>query len=190
MTKFKILLEGTNEVADFLKTKGYNRTKVSVKHSYYGYDDGYKVTVKDVSIPLEKIKELVLKFRSVDYDERSGEILSGGNTYVDVEYDKNVVKDALNKYEKKVNSVLRACLMEIGSEVDIGNGIKICLPYDGELENLNPNDVDYNYVLSSGRRLDQVYMYRYKGKTYDTYQHGYKKLAILLAQLGVKPWNF
>lgn len=70
-----------------LKDKGYSSRKVGVRHEYCGYSSSIRVTIKDLSIDKEEIKAIANKYRDVDYDERTGEILAGGNTYVFVDYD-------------------------------------------------------------------------------------------------------
>lgn len=65
-----------------LKEKyGYNNRMVSVKSSLYAI----KVRCKVDGLDKKGIYRIANKFRSVDYDEITGEILSGGNTYVFIE---------------------------------------------------------------------------------------------------------
>ena len=50
-----------------------------------------------------------MKFESIDYDQYSGEILSGGNTYIFVQYDYDAISKAteanIEKAENLVNDV-------------------------------------------------------------------------------------
>ena len=188
--------EGSNEVAEYLKSKGYNRTKVSVKHEYCGYSDRYIVTVKDASIPLDDIKALVQKFSSVDRDERTGEILSGGNTYIHVNYSEKAVEKVLHEYADKVNDILTDCWDNWGDIITIEKGLQIFFPkgYGYEFigdENLTSEDIDWEYVVPdgmySGYTLDCIYHYQYKGECYSPRKHGRMPLALLLAQLGINP---
>ena len=188
--------EGGNEVAEYLKSKGYNRTKVSVKHEYCGYSDRYIVTVKDASIPLKDIETLVKKFESIDRDEATGEILSGGNTYIHVNYSEKAVEKVLHEYADKVDDILTDCWDNWGDSISVGKGLEIYFPKGYGYEfirntGLTSEDIDWEYVVPDGMfegfTLDRIYHYQYKGKRYTPRDHHRTHLALLLAQLGIKP---
>lgn len=65
-----------------LKEHGYNNRKVGVRH------DGYAIwlTIKDLAIDIKEIEQLAKGYESYERDEFTGEILSGGNTFVFVNY--------------------------------------------------------------------------------------------------------
>jgi hypothetical protein len=65
-----------------LKEHGYNNRKVGVRY------DGYAVwlTIKDLAIGIKEIEQLTKGYESYERDEFTGEILSGGNTFVFVNY--------------------------------------------------------------------------------------------------------
>lgn len=77
----------TAQIRQELKNAGYGRNKVSVRHQWCGYSDAIHVTIKDKSIPLEDVKRIAKRQEYYERDERTGEILAGGNTYVFVQYD-------------------------------------------------------------------------------------------------------
>ena len=87
---------------DALKKAGYKRNQVSVSKGRGGYEIVYHVTVKDLMVPIEKIEKIVKKFQSVDWDERTGEILAGGNTMIFVEYDWKTVSAEEKRLEKPI----------------------------------------------------------------------------------------
>lgn len=62
-----------------LKEMGFNSKKISVRKKDCNV---VLVTLKDESIDREKIEQLAKKHKDVDYCEKTGEILAGGNTYV------------------------------------------------------------------------------------------------------------
>ena len=70
-----------------LKQLGYNNKKVSVRC------DGGSINVTLKFIPnteqVKEVKKVAEKFEKIHYDEVTGEILSGGNTFVFVEYPRN-----------------------------------------------------------------------------------------------------
>jgi hypothetical protein len=65
-------------------TLGYNSRQVGVKVSP---SLAIRVTVKDKSIPIEPIEAIAETYENYTRDERSQEILAGGNTFVFVNYD-------------------------------------------------------------------------------------------------------
>lgn len=65
-----------------LKEHGYSNRKVGVLY------DGYAIwlTIKDLAIDIKEIEQLAKGYESYERDEFTGEILSGGNTFVFVNY--------------------------------------------------------------------------------------------------------
>lgn len=74
-----------------LKSAGYNGRKVSVRHDHYSMGSTVHVTIRDHQISRRTIEAICEPFSSVRRDEQ-GEILSGGNTFVDVAYGKGVLE--------------------------------------------------------------------------------------------------
>lgn len=71
-----------------LKKHGYTSKMVSISIRSGGYGDTYiKAKVKDPKTDRSKVKAVLLRYRDVDIDERSQEILQGGNTFVTVDYE-------------------------------------------------------------------------------------------------------
>lgn len=65
-----------------LKEHGYNNRKVSVRY------DGYAIwlTIKNLAIDIKEVEQFAQGYESYERDEFTGEILSGGNTFVFVDY--------------------------------------------------------------------------------------------------------
>lgn len=76
-----------------IKKLGYNSRQVSVRSRICGYSDETRIEVKDLSCDIKAIEKACMKFESIDYDQYSGEILSGGNTYIFVNYDWKALRD-------------------------------------------------------------------------------------------------
>lgn len=89
-----------------LKKLGYDSKQISVRSGNCGYSSYSTITIKDLSIDIELVKDACLKFNDVDYDERTGEILEGGNTYVRVEYDWKTLADAEDEQMPKVEKTI------------------------------------------------------------------------------------
>ena len=71
-----------------LKQAGFNARKVSVRHDH----STLRVRIRDASVSLSKVQEIAGAFESVRRCEATGEILLGGNCYVDTEYDDKVIE--------------------------------------------------------------------------------------------------
>lgn len=67
-----------------IKSLGFNSRQVSVSTERLSLDEAFNVTIRDEKVDKAVIKEAVKEFESIDRDHSSGEILSGGNTYVTV----------------------------------------------------------------------------------------------------------
>lgn len=65
-----------------LKEHGYNNRKVGVRYDEYAI----WLTIKDLAIDIKEIEQLAKGYESYERDEFTGEILSGGNTFVFVNY--------------------------------------------------------------------------------------------------------
>lgn len=65
-----------------LKTAGFNGRKVTVRLD----QSTLRVTIRDPSAPLSTVKTIADRFSSIRRCEKTGEILCGGNTFVDVQY--------------------------------------------------------------------------------------------------------
>lgn len=69
-----------------LKAAGLNAHKVSVRTDYYSMGSALRVTVRDPAVPLATVRGLATAQERIDRCEVTGEILNGGNRYVEVSY--------------------------------------------------------------------------------------------------------
>ena len=65
-----------------LKSAGFNARQVTVRYPH----NTLCVTIRDASVSLTKVSAIAGAFEAVSRDHKTGEILSGGNTFVRVEY--------------------------------------------------------------------------------------------------------
>lgn len=94
-----------NEIRKELKAMGYTSKQVSVRTKGAGYSDSIRITIKDVSISDKEIQEIADKYESIRYDDYSGEILSGANLYIFVEYDFYAVENACKPYTERATEI-------------------------------------------------------------------------------------
>lgn len=88
----------SKEIKNYLKDNGIDTKKVSVKELSGGYSQAFQITIKSSDIDIEEVENLSHHFKNYEIDERTGEILQGGNTFVFVEYDYNTIKEVNQKY--------------------------------------------------------------------------------------------
>jgi hypothetical protein len=97
-----------DQIKKELKDMGYNSRRVGVRTKGAGYSDSIRITIKDVSIREDDIQKIADRYESVRYDEYTGEILSGGNLYITVEYDYDAVKNAYQPYLEEAREIINA----------------------------------------------------------------------------------
>ena len=98
----KTITEEAKELRATLKEMGFNSRQVSVKSGYCGYSTSMDVTIKARGISVPQVEELANKYKSVRHDEMTGEILSGGNTYVTVGYKRELLEEIGEDYREAV----------------------------------------------------------------------------------------
>src|SRR5215468_2581965 len=72
----------TDRLRAALKQAGFNSRQVSVRHDH----STLRVTIRDASVSLTRAQEIAGAFESVRRCKATGEILLGGNTFVQVAY--------------------------------------------------------------------------------------------------------
>lgn len=87
------------------KQLGVTSRQVSVRSRNSGYDEAIDIKIKDLKINKAKVKEIVSRYEYIRRCEYSGETLLGGNTYIFVELDYDVLsaaKEELLETAKKI----------------------------------------------------------------------------------------
>ena len=93
-----------------LKAAGIPKKAYSIRCRYCGYSQSIDVSVKDLSVNLDRVKRVVDKYSHVRWDEHCGEILSGGNTFVDVEYSYKAMDVAGEAFLDRAKKLMEADL--------------------------------------------------------------------------------
>ncbi len=91
-------------IRETLKAKGLSNRKVSVRADSYSMGSSVYVTVKDPSVDLAMVEEIANREESIRRCEFSGEILSGGNTYVHVRYSREAEAAIAAEYTERVKA--------------------------------------------------------------------------------------
>lgn len=97
-------LSAAQQVRNELKTKfGITSRDVSVREENCGYSRSLRVRIKNPKARLLEIKEIATKHERVRYCQYSGEILSGGNFYIDVSVDEKAIDYLTSIHAEKLN---------------------------------------------------------------------------------------
>lgn len=94
-------LKASDRIRNALKLAGYKQNQVTVKEPHWG---DVKVTIRSADVRISAIKEIAKREQNVCYCESTGEILLGGNTFVDVAYSKEVLAPFVQSIEATLNS--------------------------------------------------------------------------------------
>lgn len=81
-----------------LKENGFTSKDVSVRVRSALYDTAVKVTIKNPLVRQSEVEEVAKKFSKVAYDERTMEILAGGNVYVHCQYEYGIFDDVASVF--------------------------------------------------------------------------------------------
>lgn len=130
--------EQAQELRSNLKKEGYPAKMVSVRMRYIGYDTAIDVTIKDIAVNFDKVQKMAEKYEYISHDQ-FGEILAGGNTYVNVKLDYDMIEEGEKQYYKEAAEI-------IGKK-------------DGEVQTIRKNgDVRLLYIPKEANRsgLDYV----------------------------------
>lgn len=142
--------EKAKELRKELKALGISNKDVSVRVSPCTYSEAMDVTIKNLSVDIRKVEELALKYERIDRDERSGEILSGGNEFVEVKYDWQILAKESKKYFSAAEGVLKTEL-EQGKGITISNTDKHKLVFWRG----NPNQIAVHNATTFGIAYDK-----------------------------------
>lgn len=146
--------ERSKMIRDKIKAElGYNSRQVSIRSGDCGYSDYTKITVKDLSCDIDAIKQIAKSFESIRYDEYCGEILSGANTYINIEYDWEILRKAeeaeLENAEKAIKDASDLTKRKQCFYTDKKGGRYVIIPTDCQKYDRNGNLVDcHEYCIS------------------------------------------
>jgi len=96
----------TKEKAEALrkayKAKGWNSRMITVRVRSVTYSMAIDVTIRSAAVNYAEAKAMLLELESRRWCEASGEELLGGNTYVGIEYAKEVLEPVCAKYKELI----------------------------------------------------------------------------------------
>jgi hypothetical protein len=106
-------------IAADLKTAGYKARQVTVKSNDAGYSTSITITIRDPAVDFSIVEEIERRYIHIDRDERTFEILCGGNTFVDIKVTDEVKEKWSEHYLLLVEAAINDLLDEhIGMRID------------------------------------------------------------------------
>jgi len=97
-----MITDRAKEIRTALKAAGWTSRDVSVTRKRCTYSYTIRVEIKNAALPLALVESIARKHENVRRCEVTGEILAGGNTYLDVEY----ADSALAPFTSEILSLL------------------------------------------------------------------------------------
>ncbi len=104
---YKTATEKAAEIRAELKKAGIKG--VSVRTRTGTYDEAIYITIKNAAVNIKTVENIARKYKEVDYDEVSGEILAGVNTYVFTRYESGIFEPAAESYRPEAEKALEWC---------------------------------------------------------------------------------
>ena len=121
-------------IREALKAAGYNRTRVGVTSESFSMGSSVTVTIKDPTVDFEEVERIANTRESIRRCEYSGEILSGGNTYIHVYTTKEVDEALAAPY---VEACAAAYAQIEGNTLIPVEGTTVLLGHDGAPHNVS-----------------------------------------------------
>ena len=100
--------ELSNEIRKTLKEAGFTSKDYSIRVRDAGYSTTVNIEVKNPMVRLSVLKQVAKQFEVVDRDERSGEILQGGNTFVHCQYEDDIFDEVIQPFMETAKQVFES----------------------------------------------------------------------------------
>jgi hypothetical protein len=144
-------VEAAQEIRKGLKAAGIKARSVSVRCDLYSMGSSIYVRIKDPTVSLAKVKAIAENFEKVDRDAYSGEILSGGNRFVTVEFSDEATEALAAPHRDAILAIPND-----GRAVEVGAGflgVALTNGYDERVFIFRPGDFDHPVVQCYGREF-------------------------------------
>lgn len=97
--------ELSQSIRNDLKAHGYNSRAVGVSVKDCGYSTSVYIKIKSPEISRKAVEDIINHLEEIEREERTYEILSGGNTFVFVEYIQDLFVDVRKAYEDRAADI-------------------------------------------------------------------------------------
>lgn len=153
-------VDKAKEIRKELKNMGINARMVSVTTRDAGYEERIDIKIKSPAVDIEKVKAVALHFEEIDRDERTGEILAGGNTFVFVRYTDSAFDDVAERFTERAQQLIEQAqqtgLAVVQDQIYLADNAPFCRLRDeraGRFDRVNicgaENLAKYLYMLET-----------------------------------------
>lgn len=112
--------EKTKSIRAAYKKLGWNNRQISVRAAGVTHSDSISVVIKDLSIGIAAVRNVAMRHEKIDRCEITGDILLGGNTYVQVSYDRCAIASRVGDLDRLIEFKLRG--KEQGTVITLVDG--------------------------------------------------------------------
>ncbi|MFU2157507.1 hypothetical protein [Caldisericum sp. AR60] len=98
--------EIAEEIRKNLKKHGITSKQVSVMAKTHSLDKLIEVRIKDLKVSKELVEAAAKKYEDIRWDDYTNEILTGCNTYVDVDFDYKVLREKAEEFRETARKIL------------------------------------------------------------------------------------
>ena len=102
----KTTTEQAAEIRAAYKRLGWNSRKISVRTDYYSMGSSIHIEIKSPEVDARKAEEIARGAEHIDRCEITGEILSGGNTYVHFGHSRECREILARRWQDQLNAAL------------------------------------------------------------------------------------
>ena len=135
-----------------LRAAGFKGRDVTVKHNYFSMGSEIVVTIRNPEIERKAVKEVATSYERISRCEFSGEILGGGNTYLDVNYSEAALEVRKNAVLPNINIALERLAAHPSDN---------CLEPAGDALIGSPNHDGFHNVYMNDRHIGRAYPDQY-----------------------------
>jgi len=143
-----------------LKAHGWTSRDISVRARSCTYSSAIDVVVKRADIDMGKVRELAMEYESISRCEYSGEILSGGNTYVEVRRAYELAESMADAIQPACAKALENASIELNTVVEVdGTGFTLSVSrHNNRITVWDKNDRPFfaGFLCSVVRDADMV----------------------------------
>lgn len=98
--------ELSQTIRNDLKAAGYTNKDIGVRVKDCGYSTSAYVTVKNPNINKKEIAQIVKHHNDFEIDQRTQEILEGGNTYIFIDYADGIFDEVSKPYMSEAEKLI------------------------------------------------------------------------------------
>jgi len=146
--------ETAKKIRKALKDKGFNIKDFSVRSRSGSLSSSVNVFIKNIKVDIDEVKEITRRFKEIDYCEASGEILGGGNTFVFVEYDWEVLQEASKAKYAQAEEIEKSTTNNV--VIDKGEYRVVYYPEDRKIRFIKPKDCDEIYTAHNKHHIAEA----------------------------------